>query len=172
MTAKGVLLTVIVLLCLLFALFNLEALTATSRVNLLVTEAFLPLGLVLLLATVILSVLYFLLSLFSRAGQLKRMNDYEKRLEALRDELDQARFSELEGVEKRLGERLNHLEKRLSGLVEGLEDGLRRTRAQLDERILLMRNELAADIAAMGDELGASVGVRAPRLGGEHEDSE
>lgn len=167
MTAKGILLTVIVLLCLLFALVNLEALTATSRVNLVVTQAFLPLGLVLLVAIVVLSALYFLLSLFSRARYLKRMNDYEKRIETLRDELDRAYFEELEGMERRIFERLNNLEKRVSSISEGLEDSVRAAQTQLDERLLLVRNDLAADIAALSSSARLEGGVSAPRIGRE-----
>lgn len=177
MTAKAILLTVIVLLSLFFALFNLEALTATSRLDLLVTEASLPLGLVLLIALVVLSVLHTLLALVTRARHLKQLNDYEKQLSALRDDLEGARFAELERIEARIGERLNRMEGYVAGVGEGIEDRLRSVQTELDERILRVRNEVVADIAELRSGRGqaapeATLPVTAPRLGREYKRGE
>lgn len=173
MRLKGILITVVLLLGLLFAALNWNALTTTLAVNLLLLRLELPLGLVLLLAALGLSLLFFALSLVDRAQHLSQANQLERQVTALQAKLDRKRLEELEALETGLRERLTGLEATVSDsaqrqqaeLREQLEALKSQQQAQfgkLEERVLLVRNELAADIAEAEHALRQQVNGAAP----------
>ncbi len=160
MAYKGILLTLIILLCAAFALVNWDVLILSYPVNLIFWQPILPLGLVLIGLVVAVSFLYLLLALFTRARHLKEITEFERQIDGLRVSLERARFAELEEIERRLHEHLTGLEKMVTTTSERVDDGLRQTQAQLEERVLLVRNELAADIAEVEDALRKDLGDR------------
>ena len=78
MRARGILLTVLILLLVLFAAINWATLAAPLPVNLLVVRMEVPVGLVLLGVTVGLAVVFFAGALFDRASQLREIRGLEK----------------------------------------------------------------------------------------------
>ncbi len=164
MRLKGILITVVVLLGILFAVTNWGAIMTTLPINLLFFTLQVPLGLALLSVAVALSVSFFVLSLFDRATQLRRTGQLERQLSALQAKLDRKRLEEIEGLETRLGERLMGLENKLGDesersrlaqieRLEALGSQQLEQFGRLEERVLLVRNELAADIAEAEDAL-------------------
>lgn len=159
MRLKGLLITLVIVLSAVFAVANWQVLFAPVPISYLFGTAELPLGAWLLAAAVGLALLFFLVSLFDRAGQLRQITQLERQLQVLDARLEKRRLEELEAVERALLGRIDALSERLeqgSGRLEAnlredltaFEDRNGRRLAELEERLVLIRNELAADIAA------------------------
>lgn len=169
MRARGILLTVLILLLVLFAAVNWATLAAPLPVNLLVTRLEVPVGLVLLGVTVGLAVVFFAGALFDRAAQLREIRGLEKQLEKARTKLDAQRLDEIGEVrdaiqawgaslEKRIDERVGAAETSIKDAIaeaDGREDD--RMRA-LEERVVTVRNELAADVGEAEDTIRRMLG--------------
>ncbi len=164
MRLRGTLVTLVVLLAAIFAVFNWQALVTSLSVNFLLFRIEIPLALTLLGLIVVVSLLFFLLSLLERAGQLRQITQLERQLETLRGQLEKRRLSEFATLEQNIIERLEAAEQKLSSavtegrtaLLDGLAAGGERRREQaeqLEQRVLLLRDELAADIAQVEDAL-------------------
>jgi uncharacterized integral membrane protein len=173
---KGVLVTVVILVGLLFAVINWQAVFTPLPVNLLLLSVDLPLGVVLLLALAAVSLLYFAISLFDRASQLRQMTQLERQLEGLRAKLDKRRLEEIDTLERAVSERGDALEQQLassmkelsSAVQKGLTSLEERTEKRLEhllERVVLVRDELAADIAQTEDLLRRELKGEAPDAG-------
>ena len=164
MRLKGILITLVVLLALIFAALNWQTLMTYQDVNLLFVQVLAPLSMILLWTAVGLAVLFFLLSLLDRASQLRQITHLETEIERLHRRLDQKRLTELEELEVRLDAHMDLIEERLVGVADTMQSRLgdhqqalreefREHAGRLEERVLLVRNELAADIAQMEDNL-------------------
>ncbi len=164
MRFRGILLTLVVLLAVLFSVVNWSVVVTSVPVNLLVATAQLPLGFMLLAVAVGLSLIFFATALFDRAGQLRRVTQLERQIEGLQAKMDQRRLVEVAQLEQAYLSRCDALEEQLaSGLMrleevlgERLEAAETRTKERLEdvkERVVLVRNELAADIAEAQDTL-------------------
>lgn len=180
MKAKGILLTLVVLLGLLFAVLNWQALFATVPVNLLLDTVQVPLGITLLVLLVAVSLLFFLTSLWERANQLRQVTHMERLVESLQARLDRQRSSELSALEAamrdrfddvrrqietdsgrletNLGESLSAMEARGNQKLDELESRQSERLAEVQERVVLVRNELAADIGELEDRLQLALG--------------
>ncbi len=168
MRFRGILLTLVVLLAVLFAVVNWPALTEPLPIDFLVLSITLPLGLVLLLTALALSVLFFFASLLDRASHLRRLNHLERTVESLQGKLERRRQEELVALEKAHRERADSLEgvmversEALATEVRGaLADFEMRTKERLEqvqERVELVRDELAADIGEAEDMLARRI---------------
>lgn len=168
MRLKGILITLVILLAVVFAAANWSTLSTPLPVNFLLFRAQVPLGFGLLVAAVLLSAAFFLVSLVDRAGQLRQVSALERRLETLRAKLDARRLEEIEQLEKTYVRRCDSLEAQLSSGFGRLEGELRESLASfemrtkerlgsLQDRVVLVRNELAADIAEAEDTLKRQV---------------
>lgn len=164
MRSRGILLTVVVALAVLFAALNWATLTTPLPVNLLFGRVEVPVGLTLLLAVLVLTTLFFLGALFDRAAQLREIRRLEKGLEKARAQLDARRLEEIAEVrdavqawgtslERRLDDRVGAAENALRGVLAENETRDRERMAQLEERVVLVRNELAADVGEAEDTL-------------------
>jgi uncharacterized integral membrane protein len=173
---KGILVTVVILVGLLFAVINWQAVFTPLPVNLLLLSVDLPLGVVLLLALAAVSLLYFAISLFDRASQLRQMTQLERQLEGLRAKLDKRRLEEIDTLERAVSERGDALEQQLASSVKELSSAVQkgltsleeRTEKRLEhllERVVLVRDELAADIAQTEDLLRRELKGEAPDAG-------
>lgn len=166
MRLKGILVTLVLVLAVLFAATNWSVLMTGQTVRLFFVPVTLPLGMVLLVTAVLLTATFFVISLIDRAGQLRQITHLENQLEKLQNKLEQKRLEELEGVEQRLSSRLEHLgedvrevrsvERRIEEQQQLLKEALEVQAGQLEERVLLVRNELAADIAHVEDTVKAA----------------
>lgn len=168
MRLTGYLFGLVLVLAGLLAAFNWRSLTERSSVNLLGFDSLLPGGLVLLIAVVAVALLFFFLSLLERTRFLRRITRLEAQLETVQGKLEKKRLSELDTLEKRLGERLNGLGQRIDGVNQVMRDAVREHQKQLEnherdfagkleERVLLVRNELAADIGELEAELKRTI---------------
>ena len=164
MRLKGILITVIVLISLLFAIVNWQALAANVPINFFFFTLMLPIGLILLGAVVLLCSLFFFISLVDRAGHLRRITHLERQIESTQKKLEQKRLQELasledlftskvSGLSRQLETFTNKVESFTSGGLKALESNSNEKFERLEERVLLVRNELAADIAETEDSL-------------------
>ncbi len=164
MRLKGILITIIVIISIVFAVTNWQALAANLPINFFFFTLQLPLGLILLGAAVILSAIFFFISLIDRAGQLNRITHLERQIEGLQKKLEKKRIEEFEGIEKALSDKMAGLTSEVQSFATkveslttkgwaSLESKSEEKFAHLEERVLLVRNELAADIAETEDSL-------------------
>lgn len=164
MRLKGLLITLVILLGIVFAVVNWATLNEAVPINLLFATVALPLGLTLLAFAVGLAVLFFVVSLVDRAGQLRQITSLERQNESLRARLETRRLEELEALERRVLDQVAGAQGTVVARIEKTEEGLRqalteqetRTKERLDEvreRVVMVRNELAADIAEAEDAL-------------------
>lgn len=164
MRSRGILLTVVVLLGVLFAAVNWSTLTTPLPVNLLFGTVEVPVGLVLLLVVLALALVFFTGALFDRAGQLREIRRLEKQLEKARAQLDARRLEEIAEVrdavqawgtslERRVDERVGEAETSLRGALTDAEAREKERMTRLEERVVLVRNELAADVGEAEDTL-------------------
>lgn len=173
MRLKGILITLVVLVGVVFAVTNWATLNAAVPINLLFLTVQLPLGLTLLTFALGLAVLFFVVSLVDRAGQLRQITQLERQNEGLRARLEKRRLEEFETLETRVLERVGASEGALTARLEKAEEGLREAMAEFEmrekerldevrERVVLVRNELAADIAEAEDTLARRVNHETP----------
>ncbi len=175
MRARGILLTVIVVLGIVFAILNWEALVTTLPLNLLFMRVSWPLGITLLVAVLAVALIFFLVSLLDRAGQLRHVTGMQRQLESTRARLDAQRddddalltrrldtgFADLSrGFDERLERLRQALETSIDGRLAAQEDRMSERLDALSQRVVAVRDELAADIAETEDAL-------ARRFGGE-----
>lgn len=176
MKFKGLLLTVVVVLGLLFAVLNWQVLFSPTEVNLLLGAVQVPLGIMLLGLAVALSLIFFLAALWERAAQLRQVTQQERVIEGLRTQLERKRSEELAALEESLVEQYLTLRQQLESDTGRVETNLREELSQLErrneerlellqERVVLVRNELAADIGEMEDRLEGAVRGRQEEVG-------
>lgn len=176
MKFKGLLLTVIVVLGLLFAVLNWQVLFAPTEVNLLLGAVQVPLGIMLLGLAVALSLIFFLAALWERAAQLRQVTQQERVIENLRAQLERKRSEELAALEESLVEQYMTLRQQMESDTGRVETNLREELSQLErrneerlellqERVVLVRNELAADIGEMEDRLEGALRGRQEEVG-------
>ena len=169
MRARGILLTVLVLLLALFAAVNWSTLAAPLPVNLLFGRLEVPVGLVLLGITVGLALVFFAGALFDRAGQLREIRHLEKQLEKARARLDARQLDEIAEVrdavqawgtslEKRIDERVGAAETSLRDAIAEMDRGEQERMRALEDRVVTVRNELAADVGEAEDALRRMLG--------------
>lgn len=173
MRLKGLIITVVVLVALVFSVLNWQSLTAPLPVNLLFVRFETPLALWTMVLVLVISAVFFLISLFERGGQLRQISHLERQLERSQAKLDKKRLEELAGLEQRLNERLNGVEQRVERTSEVTQNRLEEHRealvsgwgegaGRLEERVLVLRNELAADIHEAEDAIRSEINS-APR---------
>lgn len=164
MGLKGILITFILIISTIFAVINWNMLIADVPVNFIFFTLDLPIGLTLLLLTVGLSLIFFIVSLIDRAGQLRQITQLEKNLEKLQAklskrqqdevaELDQHLSTQLEVLLGQLSSSAERLEKATSAELHNFEEHTKEQFKRLEERVLLVRNELAADIGMVQDSI-------------------
>ncbi len=151
MRSRGIIVTLVVILVVLFTLLNLGPLSLGLPINLIFFTVQAPLGLVLVGFTLVLSFGFLLVSLFRRAGQLRQISHLETELERERALVQKKRLAELEALETRLGERFGTLEANLRATLNEhynrLESGEKAQVERLEGHVLSIRRELATDLA-------------------------
>ena len=119
MKSKGTLVTALIVLTVIFTAFNWGALSTYLPINFLFFQVQLPLGLFLIGAFLLACLLFLLLSLFRRAGQLRDITRMERQLDVMSKKLNKNRSDEIVKLEEAILERLNGLETRLSETDSG-----------------------------------------------------
>lgn len=169
MRSRGILLTVVVLLGVVFVVVNWSTLTTAMPVNLLFGRLEMPVGLALMLLVVILAAIFFMGAMFDRAAQLREIRRLERQLEKARAQLDSRRLEEIGEVrdavqawgtslESRVDQRVGEAENSLRDALNDAEAREKERIAKLEERVLLVRNELAADVGEAEDTLRRMLG--------------
>jgi len=164
MRVKGVLITVIILVSIVFAVVNWQVLAASVPITFFffTDPLFLPMGLILLAAVIVISSLFFFISLFDRSGQLRRITHLERQIESLQKKLEKKRIEEFASLEEIFTTKVGDINSKIetySNKVESLtnqgiaslESKSEEQFERLEERVLLVRNEIAADIAESED---------------------
>jgi len=158
MRLKGFLITIVIILSLVFAILNWQVLTTNVPLNLIFFKIDFPLGLGLLISGVLLSLLFFIVSLIDRAGQLRQISRLERQLVELRHKLEQKRLQELERLEKTTQSGFSELKKvttekitetgsELKDLLNVFDSKLSENLKVIESKILLLRNELTSTVA-------------------------
>jgi uncharacterized integral membrane protein len=178
MRFRGILLTVVVLLVAIVVL-NWAELVRPVPIYLLVVTWEGPLGLVLLLASVALAVLFFLAALLDRASQLRQVTQLDRQLQAVRSKLGAREregaerfegrldggFAELKGqlsalketLDGRIGSASVTLESRMAERFEALDASLRDTLASMEARDKERSDTVLDRVARVRNELAADV---------------
>lgn len=179
MRFRGILLTVVVLLAAIVAALNWGALVQPVPIDFLVATWQGPLGLVLLLASVALAVLFFLAALLDRAAQLRQVTQLDRQLQAVRSKLGarereaadrfegrfDAAFAELKGqlsalkesVDSRIGTASVTLENRMAERFEVLGGSVRDTLASMEARDKERSDAVLDRVERVRNELAADV---------------
>jgi len=179
MRLKGILITLVILLSLIFALFNWQVLAASVPLTIIVFKANFPrfiglktvqfpIGLGLLISGVLLSLIFFMVSLIDRAGQLRQISRLEKQMEKLRAKLEQKQLEELKNLEDlatsgfselktSTEENINNLGKQSKEVIEKLDSDLNEKIKNIESKILLVRNEIASHVAKTEDNIRKQV---------------
>jgi len=142
MRLKGILITAVVLFGAAFAVANWQALFVTQNVNLFFTSIELPLGLVLLFAAVGLSLVFFLVSLFDRAVQLRQITQQENTIVQLRQRLDRRRLEELAELSESLRGSISQMAQQIRDENSRLEVSLREDVSAFETRMRDRMDEL------------------------------
>ncbi|HEX7005304.1 MAG TPA: LapA family protein [Trueperaceae bacterium] len=164
MRFKGVLITLVAVLGLLFALLNWELLFQPTPVNLLLGTVEMPLGFSLLLFALAVSLLFFLAALWERARQLQQVTHQERVIENLQARLERKRTEDIEALDSSLRDRIDTIRQQIETDTGRVEANLKETLGDLEgrlgermdmvqERVVLVRNELAADIGELEDRM-------------------
>lgn len=165
MRSRGIIVTLVVVLVVLFTLLNLGPLSVALPINLVFFTVQAPLGLILVGFTLVLSFGFLLVSLFRRAGQLRQISNLEAELEHERALVQKKRLAELEALETRLGERFGMLETNLRGALNEhytrLEAGEKAQVERLEGHVLSIRRELTTDLEQIESSIRRS--LPAPR---------
>lgn len=146
MRLKGILITVVVLAGAAFAAVNWQALFAIQSVNLFFTTVELPLGLVLLFSAIGLSLVFFLVSLFDRAVQLRQITQQESIIHQLQQRLDRRRLEEI----AELGESVRH---NLENMAQQVRDENSRLEVSLREDVSSFETRMRDRMDELDDEL-------------------
>lgn len=168
MRLKGFLITIVIILSLVFAILNWQILTTNLPLNLIFFKTEFPVGLGLLVSGVLLSLIFFIVSLIDRAGELRQISRLERQLEDFRAKLEQKRVQELEKLEETTQKGFNELksstldkmsvmEKESKIMFEGFDNSLTEKLKSMESKILLVRNEVASNVARSEENLKKQV---------------
>ena len=142
MRLKGILITIVVIAGAAFAAVNWQALFAIQPVNLFFTTVELPLGLILLFLAIGLSLVFFLVSLFDRAVQLRQITQQEQTIHNLRQRLDKRRLEELSELGESVRLNLEHVAQQVRDENSRLEVSMREDVSSFETRMRDRMDEL------------------------------
>ena len=142
MRLKGILITIVVLAGAAFAAVNWQVLFGMQPVNLFFTTVEIPLGLVLLFLAVGLSLVFFLVSLFDRASQLRQITKQEQTIHALRQKLEKRRLEELAELGESVRLNLEHVAQQVRDENSRLEVSMREDVSSFETRMRDRMDEL------------------------------
>ena len=170
MRSRGIIVTLIVILLLLFAFLNFSSLAVNLPLNLIFFRVQAPLGLILVGFALVLSFIFLLVSLFRRAGQLRQISQLETELERERALVEKKRLAEFETLEGRMNERFGALEATVQQAVQSalaeqhsrLELSERAQLERLETQLLGLRNDLADDLGELNTAVRRSLPPTSP----------
>ncbi len=168
MRLKGFLITIVIILSLVFAVLNWQILTTNLPLNLIFFRTEFPVGLGLLISGVLLSIIFFVVSLIDRAGELRQISRLERQLEDFRHKLEQKRVQELEKLAQTTetgftelksltSEKISAMEKESKNMLENFDSKITENLKAMESKILLVRNEVASSVAKSEDNLKKQV---------------
>jgi len=146
MRLKGILITLVVVLGAAFAAVNWQALFTVQPVDLFFGTAELPLGLLLLLLALGLGLVFFLVSLFDRAVQLRQLTRKENTIQGLRKQLERRRHEEIaelaESVRRDLGQVTEQLKEENSRLEISMREDVSSFETRMRDRMDELEHQL------------------------------
>ena len=168
MRLRGILITFIIILSILFAVLNWGVLVTQVPINFIFFSFPLPIGATLLFLAVIIGIVFFFVSLVERAGQLRQITHLERNIEKLQGKLNKRQQDEVARLEESVTNELKGLVAQLGNITERLEGSTKSGLSEfeqhvhehlesIEDRLMLVRNELAADIGAAQDSIQRSV---------------
>jgi uncharacterized integral membrane protein len=153
MNLRSLLILIALVLLGAFALVNWQAFMTPTRLSLFVGEVQAPLGLVMLVATGLITALFLVYVLFQQAGVIVEARRYARELKANRELADKAEASRFTELRAFVEEELRRLEAQSSAVATGLAariDDLDRT---LGKRLDETTGTLSACVGEIDDKL-------------------
>jgi len=162
MKARMVVLVVVLGLLCAFILANWPAITAPTRVSLIVKEVEAPLGLILLGSLAVVIMLFLFVMVFQQAGLMRETRRYAKELSAQRTLADEAEASRFTELRKHLDARFDRLDPAGSGIEEPVNERIDRLETAMRAHIDNAGNSLAAYIGEVDDRVERLLGSNPP----------
>lgn len=153
MNLRSLLILIALVLLGAFALVNWQAFMAPTRLSLLLGEVQAPLGLVMLVATGLITALFLVYVLFQQAGVIVEARRYARELKANRELADKAEASRFIELKAFIGEELRRIEAQSTGAAADLTARIDRLEQTLDQRLSEATGTLSAYIGEVDDKL-------------------
>ena len=151
MRARTVFLIIVIALLIGFAMLNVDEFTRTSTINLGFSTMQVPLGLVMLVLTLAILVIFLVTTLYMHSTNLIENKRHSKELGAQRDLADKAEASRFTELRKFIELQNEETLRRESVAAAASHDRLMQTQAVLMQRLDQVDNTTAAHIGQMQD---------------------
>jgi uncharacterized integral membrane protein len=142
-----------------FALLNWTAFTAPTALSLGFAEVQAPLGLIMLVATGLVSALFLVYIVLQQAGVILEARRYAKELKAHRELADTAEASRFTELRSFLQAELNKLAGQHAADLQQLEGHIEQLERQVLERLEESTGSLSAYIGEVDDKLDRTLGL-------------
>jgi uncharacterized integral membrane protein len=149
-----------------FAILNWAAFTTPTRLSLGFTEVQAPLGLIMLVATGLVSGLFLVYIVFQQAGVILEARRYAKELKAHRDLADKAEASRFTELQSFIEGELRKLQAQGAAGSSELGERIERLQRELQEKVAESTLTLSAYVGEIDDKLDRAlppVGAAAPQ---------
>jgi uncharacterized integral membrane protein len=153
MPIRTLLLALVLIALAIFTIVNWQAFMTPTTLSLLVADVQAPLGLIMLVATGLMTALFLAYLVFQQAGVIFEARRYAKELQSQRELADRAeasRFTELRAFVE--GE-LAQLRAQIQSGERGIEERLARVEQAIGERLAEATNTLSAYLGEVDDKL-------------------
>lgn len=153
MNLRSLLIFVMLALLGIFALVNWQALLAPTQLSLLFTEVQAPLGLVMLVATGLITVLFLVYIVFQQVGVILEARRYAKELKTNRELADRAEASRFTELRAWIAEELRKVEAQPAAAAAEVSARIDRLEQQLLEGLNESTGALTAFVGEVDDKL-------------------
>lgn len=166
MNLRSLSISLVLALLAVFAILNWAAFTNPTRLSLGFTEVLAPLGLIMLVATGLVSGLFLVYIVFQQAGVILEARRYAKELKAHRDLADKAEASRFTELQSFIEGELRKLQAQGAAGSSELGERIERLQRELQEKVAESTLTLSAYVGEIDDKLDRAlppVGAAAPQ---------
>jgi uncharacterized integral membrane protein len=157
MNVRSLLLTLVLVLVAAFAVLNWAAFTAPTMLTLGFTQVEAPLGLIMLIALGVISVLFLAYIVFQQAGVIVEARRYAKELKAQRELADTAEASRFTELRTYLEGELRRIEAQAAAGTREVTARIERLETQLHERLAESTRTLTAYVGEVEDKIDRAI---------------
>ena len=157
MNVRSLLLTLVLVLVAAFAVLNWAAFTAPTMLTLGFAQVEAPLGLIMLIALGVISVLFLAYIVFQQAGVIVEARRYAKELKAQRELADTAEASRFTELRTYLEGELRRIEAQAAAGTREVTARIERLETQLHERLAESTRTLTAYVGEVEDKIDRAI---------------